>query len=168
MADFKPDNQEKSFSSDLHFGGVSVNIDECRDVLDQDDIDFEHLNSIVRSWHRDAIVEGSLVYIDERAGGWLNNSIEQLHVIEDLGHGSRMRDKFFEARPVFGDYLLVSHGSHDKVYKVPADTELTCIKGDVADEDVHFVGDTVICQEIPDEWLVKRFNLEHEMIAVTV
>lgn len=168
MAEFNQDNLDVPYGDGYHYGGVTVDIEECREVLVQDDIDFEKLASLTRSYNRDAIMEGSLVYIDERAGGWLNNSIEQLHVIEEMGHGSQMKNRFYEARPVFGDYLLVSHGSHNKVYKVPPDTELTCTKGDVADEDVRQIGEYVRCQELPDEWMVQNFDLEHELLAATV
>lgn len=168
MAQFNEDELHKSWDTGQHYGGVTVNIEECREKLNQENIDYEYLRSITRSINRHNIKEGSLVYIDERKGGWLNLSIEQLHVIEELRHGSRMKDRFYEARPVFGDYLLVSHGAHDKVYEVPPDTELTTIKGDVADEDVRLIGENVDCHEIPDEWLVKKFNLEPELLAVTV
>lgn len=168
MADFNEDNLDKPYGEGNHYGGVTVDIDECRETLVQEEIDFEELISMTRSYNRNAIVEGSLVYLDEREGGWLNNNIEQLHVIEELGHGTRMEERFYEARPVFGDYLLVSHGPHDKVYKVPPNTELTCVKGDVKDEDVHQIGELVRCKEIPDEWMVEKFNLESELVSVTI
>lgn len=150
------------------FGGVSVSIEECREVLDGTTIGIEFIiDESIEYWSGRAKV-GDVVVIQDNTTGWGNSEIKHLHVLTDIGHGGNLDDQLFMARPVFDEYLLVSHGSHADVYKLPSDTEYPVTRRDVSEAEKVYLGNKVTVKAVPDAWLVKQFGLENELVAATV
>lgn len=150
------------------FSGVSVTPEECRDRLTEGEINIQDLIEESFEFWRGTEQENNCVLILDKTMGYENQYLTHLHVLTDLGHGSSLERRLFFAEPVFDDYILISHGSHDDVYKLPSDTKHPIIRRNVDEADIIRVGDNVRVKAIPDSWLIEQFGLEGEFMAKNI